>query len=120
MKCLFLPAIILISLSSNAQTYWQQRVDTRIDVTLDDKKHMLRGSEEFTYTNNSPDTLKFLYIHLWPNAYKHDHTPYAEQKYRNGTTEFYYAKESERGFIDSLQFSVNGNDVEYFYGREHT
>ena len=116
MKCLFLPAIILISLSSNAQTYWQQRVDTRIDVTLDDKKHMLRGSEEFTYTNNSPDTLKFLYIHLWPNAYKHDHTPYAEQKYRNGTTEFYYAKESERGFIDSLQFSVNGNDVEYFYG----
>jgi hypothetical protein len=98
------------------QVYWQQKVDTKIEVTLDDKKHMLRGYEEFTYTNNSPDTLRYIYIHLWPNAYKHDHTPYAEQKYRNHHTEFYYAKPFERGYIDSIQFSIDGNDVDYFYG----
>ena len=55
---------------SNAQTKsnWQQAVDYTIQVTLDDELHMLRGKEQFVYTNNSPHTLSFLYIHLWPNA----------------------------------------------------
>lgn len=107
-------SLSFVSLQSFAQAYWQQRVDTRMEVTLDDKKHMLRGHEEFTYTNNSPDTLKYLYIHLWPNGYKHDHTQFAEQKYRNGDKAFYYAKPSERGYIDSLNFTVNGVEVLYF------
>jgi len=100
--------------TAKAQGYWQQKVDTKIDVTLDDKKHMLRGFETFSYTNNSPDTLRYIYVHLWPNAYSHDHTEFAEQQYRNGKKDFYYAKESERGFIDSLDFTVDGKSVLYF------
>ncbi len=69
----------IMPLIASAQGYWQQKVDTRIEVTLDDRKHILRGFEEITYTNNSPDTLKYIYLHLWPNAYQHDHTPFAEQ-----------------------------------------
>jgi len=53
---------------------WQQEVNYTIQVTLDDQSHMLRGSEEFVYTNNSPATLNSLYIHLWPNAYKNSKT----------------------------------------------
>jgi len=117
MKQFVFPAALLLSATlSNAQNYWQQKVDTRIEVTLDDKKHFLHGFEEISYTNNSPDTLKYIYLHLYPNAYSHDHTQFAEQQYRNGTTDFYYAKESERGYIDSLQFSIDGNDVSFFYG----
>ncbi|HRO43713.1 MAG TPA: M1 family metallopeptidase [Flavipsychrobacter sp.] len=117
MKRIVLPAILLLVTSlSKAQSYWQQHVDTKIDVTLDDKKHTLHGYEEISYLNNSPDTLRYIYIHLYPNAYSHDHTQFAEQQYRNGKTDFYYASPAERGYIDSLQFSIDGNDVDYFYG----
>ena len=57
-----------------AQEYWQQQVNYRIDVELDDVNHMLRGVESMEYTNNSPDELDRIYIHLWPNAYKNDKT----------------------------------------------
>ena len=105
---------ILITCNAIAQPAWQQRVDTKIEVRLDDKKHFLHAFEEFTYTNNSPDTLKFIYIHLWPNAYKNDRTPFAKQLDVNGNTNFYYAKPKDRGYIDSLQFTVDGESVEHF------
>lgn len=107
--------LTLLITSSFAQTpYWQQEVNTKIDVTLDDKKHFLHGFETITYKNNSPDTLSYLYIHLWANAYKHDHTAFAEQQYQQGKTDFYYAKASQRGYIDSLDFEVAGNDLNYY------
>ncbi len=112
----FLAALCCLAPVCRAQSYWQQHIATKIDVTLDDNQHILRGHEVMEYTNNAPDTLKFIYIHLYPNAYSHDHTAFAEQQYQNRKTDFYYAKETERGFIDSLQFSIDGNDVEYFYG----
>lgn len=107
-------AFLLPIIASGQKPYFQQRVDTRIDVTLDDVHHTLHGQEEFTYTNNSPDTLKYLYIHLWPNAYSHDHTEFAEQQYRGGNKKFYFAKPSQRGYIDSLQFEVDGREVLHF------
>lgn len=111
----FLSAIaLLLPLSSIAQNNWKQEVDTRIDVRLDDINHMLYAYEEFDYTNNSPDTLKFIYIHLWPNAYKNDKTPYSRQQDINGGTAFYYSQHKDRGYIDSLQFSVNGQAVEHY------
>ncbi|HTM64906.1 MAG TPA: M1 family metallopeptidase [Flavipsychrobacter sp.] len=117
MKQILLPlGLFLVSQITSAQSYWQQKVDTRIEVSLDDKGNMLRGFEELTYHNNAPDTLHYLYFHLWPNAYSHDHTAFAEQQYRNGHTGFYYADAAARGFIDSIQFVIEGNEVAYFYG----
>ncbi len=108
-KNILLIAFIAISFAFKApsSSYWQQRVNYNIDVELDDVNHILRGYEEFEYTNNSPDTLNYIFIHVWPNAYKHDHTPFAKQQVENGDTKFYYADESDRGFIDSLKFEVN-------------
>ncbi|MCD6013848.1 MAG: hypothetical protein K0Q79_3710 [Flavipsychrobacter sp.] len=108
MKHLFIAFAIIYTSASFAQPAWQQRVDTRIDVTLDDNNHMLRAYEEITYTNNSPDTLRYIYIHLWPNAYKHDHTPYERQQQTNRSKTFYYSKAADKGYIDSLQFNVDG------------
>lgn len=113
MKRFIFTLTLFSALTANAQTYWQQHVATKIDVRLDDVEHYLHGREEFVYTNNSPDTLRNICIHLWPNAYKHDHTPYARQQDRNGDTKFYYAKEADRGFIDSLEFSVDGRPVDH-------
>ncbi len=47
--------------------YWQQRVDYRIDATLDPQKNTLTGRETIRYHNNSPDTLHYLWLYLEQN-----------------------------------------------------
>jgi len=62
-----------------AQDYWQQEVNYRIEVLLDDKKHELHAFETIEYINNSPDVLSEIYMHLWPNAYKNRSTALCKQ-----------------------------------------
>jgi len=47
--------------------YWQQQVDYEIDVEIDDENQRLIGSERITYTNRSPDPLKYIWLQLDPN-----------------------------------------------------
>ena len=47
--------------------YYQQKADYIIDITLDDEKQTITGSETVTYTNNSPDALPYLWIQLDQN-----------------------------------------------------
>lgn len=49
--------------------YWQQRVDYVIDATLDDATQRITGRELITYHNNSPDTLRFLWVQLDQNLF---------------------------------------------------
>ena len=52
--------------------YWQQKVDYKIKATLDEDKRRLTASETITYTNNSPDTLRYLWLQLDQNKFKKD------------------------------------------------
>ncbi len=52
--------------------YWQNRADYKINCTLDTASHKVSGSVEISYTNNSPDQLKFLWLQLDQNIYKAD------------------------------------------------
>ncbi|MDZ7668282.1 MAG: M1 family metallopeptidase [Gammaproteobacteria bacterium] len=52
--------------------YWQQQVDYDIDVTLDEQARRISGSETITYHNNSPDTLRYLWLQLEQNAFRAD------------------------------------------------
>ena len=52
--------------------YWQQKVDYDIDVTLDEDARRLTGSATINYTNNSPDTLRFLWLQLDQNKFRSD------------------------------------------------
>ncbi|MSR36198.1 MAG: M1 family peptidase [Gemmatimonadetes bacterium] len=47
--------------------YWQQRVDYRIDATLDVAKNEIAGRETVHYQNNSPDRLDYLWMHVEQN-----------------------------------------------------
>lgn len=116
MKLLRSFIVSLLSLSSaclSAQSYFQQEVNYTIDVTLDDKNHALQATEKIEYINHSPDALSFIYMHLWPNAYKNNSTPLAKQLYESGETKFYRAGESDRGYIDQLDFKVNDQPVKW-------
>lgn len=103
----------------NRQADWQQNVNYHIDVTLDDQKHILRGFETMEYVNNSPNNLDSIYIHLWPNAYKNDQTAFARQMLENGDTKFYFSKEESKGYIDSLDFFVNGKSCIWKFDDQH-
>ena len=91
-----------------SQSYWQQQVDYRIDVSLSDAGHTLDGFEKINYTNHSPDTLHFIWFHCWPNAYRNDKTAFSEQLLLNGRTDFYFSNRDQRGYINRLDFKVNG------------
>ncbi|HNA56565.1 MAG TPA: M1 family metallopeptidase [Chitinophagales bacterium] len=106
------------SVYAQQASYWQQHVDYEINVVLDDVNHMLNGSIAMRYTNNSPDVLNEIWIHLWPNAYKDNSTAFAKQKLESGDVKFHFADESERGFIDNLNFKVNGEEVTLTYDEE--
>jgi hypothetical protein len=112
MKSLLL-FLILFNCGLSSKAYWQQHTGTHINVVLDDKNHYLRGFETIVYANNSPDTLRYIYIHLWPNAYKNDRTQFCEQQVNNGKTDFYYSPHNEKGFIDSLQFIIDGDQHDF-------
>jgi hypothetical protein len=52
--------------------YWQNRADYNISCTLDTTLHKVTGEVTITYTNNSPDNLKFLWLQLDQNIYRKD------------------------------------------------
>ncbi len=88
--------------------YWQQHLNYNIDVSLNDVDHSLTGFIQIDYFNNSPDTLTFIWFHIYPNAYKNDRTAFSDQLIENGSTEFYFSQEKDRGYINQLNFEVNG------------
>lgn len=102
------------NLIKTRQAGWQQQVNYTISVSLDDSKHMLRATEQIVYINHSPDELKEIYIHLWPNAYRNTETAFARQQLENGSTDFYYSREEDKGWIDSLDFKVNGQRARWY------
>ena len=50
--------------------YWQQRADYDLKATLDTAAKALHGELTIRYTNNSPDTLRFLWFQVEQNAFK--------------------------------------------------
>ncbi len=49
--------------------YWQQRADYSIAIELDDENQHIVGSETITYHNNSPDSLRYLWLQLDANLF---------------------------------------------------
>jgi hypothetical protein len=96
-----------------SQEYFQQEVNYKINVSLNDSLHELHAFEKLEYINHSSDTLQFLWFHLWPNAYSNNNTQLAKQVFRaNGKSKLFDDPELS-GFIDSLDFKVNGRQVQW-------
>jgi hypothetical protein len=93
------------------QPYFQQEVNYKIEVALNDTAHTLSAFQRIQYINNSSQSLDFIYFHLWPNAYKNNNTALARQLLEQNRTALYFSKPEERGYIDSLDFKVNGKPV---------
>jgi hypothetical protein len=107
MRWFLLISILFSALSGTSQNpYWQQEVNFSISVQLNDQEHTLDGFEKIEYINNSPDTLNFIWMHVWPNAFRTDKTAFSDQLLRNGRTDFYFSEKEERGYINRLEFRI--------------
>lgn len=70
-RSIFSACVTLVILQVSAQDYrWQQHVNYLMDVDMDVKTHQYQGSQELSYTNNSPDTLYRVFYHLYFNAFQ--------------------------------------------------
>ncbi len=52
--------------------YWQNRADYLIDAHLDDSTNVLTATVRISYTNNSPDSLPYLWLALDQNTFQPD------------------------------------------------
>ena len=113
--------LVFISLTLAGQkNYWQQVVNVTINVALNDVEHTLDAYESLEYINHSPDTLRFIWFHLWPNAYKNDKTAFSEDLLRARRTDFYFSKASDKGYINQLDFKADGKSVITIFDSTHT
>ncbi len=71
MKNLFIICFLLCSFNLFAQAdRWQQRIKYTMDVSLDVSTNIVKGKQKMEYTNNSPDTLRRVFLHLYWNAFQ--------------------------------------------------
>ncbi len=98
--------------------YYQQQADYKMSLELDDANSRLSGYETITYTNNSPDELKFLWIQLDQNMRApNSKSPLIE---KGGVTlkpsafaKTYMKNVFKRGFNIEKVLDVNGKGLEY-------
>jgi hypothetical protein len=57
--------------------YWQQKADYQIEATLDEEALTISGEETITYHNNSPETLRYLWLQLEQNMRRNDSDTYS-------------------------------------------
>jgi len=72
MKKVFVLFILHVSVFCVAQSkgYWQQKADYKMDVSMDVETYQYKGKQKLVYTNNSSDTLRRVYYHLYNNAFQ--------------------------------------------------
>lgn len=108
-KFLLLNILLVLFLNGICQDdYWQQKLDYKIKVTLIDSTHTLQGEMSLSYQNQSPDTLTYIWFHVYPNAFKNDKTAFSDQVLENGSTAFYFSTDNQKGYMNRLNFSVDG------------
>lgn len=58
------------TLMAQNSNYWQQEADYKMDVVMNVNNYQYKGNQQLVYTNNSSDTLRRVYYHLYNNAFQ--------------------------------------------------
>ena len=83
--------------------YWQQKADYEMEITLHDSIKQITGTTILKYTNNSPDSLDRIYLHLYPNAFQVGSVKYREYVGNAGrVSRAKYFKDQLDGFTSKI------------------
>lgn len=92
------------------KAYWQQDVQYKIYATMNEDSNVIEGAEELTYWNNSPDTLTYVYFHMYQNAFvKGSYLEHLELE--NKVKTMMGPNESEGRGIAVKDITADGHDV---------
>ncbi|MBO6878994.1 M1 family metallopeptidase [Winogradskyella sp.] len=104
--------------------YYQQQADYKMDIEIDDVNARLYGDETITYTNNSPDELKYLWVQLDQNMRARDSkTPLINSSgigpatSASRATRSYLKESFDGGFNIEHVKDVNGKDLPHTINR---
>jgi hypothetical protein len=93
--------------------YWQQDVHYTIKANIDETTDIIDGDEQLTYYNNSPDTLYFVYFHMYQNAFQPG--AYLDDLQKNNGVKPAYGKyEGGQQGIVVQNISVNGRELKTY------
>lgn len=67
---IFLIQLISGNVFAQKTNYWQQHVDYKMQIEVDEVNFRYDGKMKLVYTNNSPDILKKVYFHVYYNAFQ--------------------------------------------------
>jgi hypothetical protein len=95
-------------------TYWQQEVNYRITGTLDEARGTLAGGEEISYTNNSPNTLERISLHLHLNAFRPG-SRWADMDSLERRRRFNDLKDPDYGYARISNVMIGGQAVSVSY-----
>ena len=118
---LFLTLVFIVSsLHSEQNGYWGQDVEYVMEIILLDSVHQLSGKTSITYTNQSPDTLNEVFMHLYPNAFQTGSVKYREylNNYGRGSRAKFF-KDGLDGYESRIvihSFSVSQQKEDILYG----
>jgi len=62
--------VLAQAVQTSSVGYWQQRVKYVMDIDVNAETNRFRGKQKLEYWNNSPDTLREVYYHLYWNAFQ--------------------------------------------------
>ncbi len=100
---LFILLIALVyPICAEAKDYFQQKLLYKIDARLIAAGNQIRATQDLVYINNSPDTLKKIYFHLYFN------------KYRKGAYMQNRRRPFQRGYIEILSVQEEGRENQNF------
>ena len=109
---------IFVASAQNNTSYWQQKVDYKMEIDMDVENHQYKGTQELTYANNSPDTLYRVFYHLYFNAFQ----PGSQMDVRSRTIEDASSKildriskltPSEIGYIRPTLLTQDGQNLQF-------
>ncbi len=105
--------------------YWQNRADYSLEVSLDEDEHLLAGKVQISYTNNSPEPLPFIWIHLEQNRFTADSrgtltTPISGNRYSGDTDGGYTIRNlrsqlDKRGSEPNSRYLINDTRMQVFF-----
>ena len=83
--------------SGDTVVYWQQRIAYTITATLHEPQQRVRARARMSYVNNSPDTLREMYVHQYLNAFRPRSTWSAIDE-REGRERFQRLRDPDYGY----------------------
>jgi hypothetical protein len=90
--------------------YWQNKADYEINATINPTDHTVTSTVTISYTNNSTDDLRFIWLQLDQNIYKKDSRASATTTTQGGR----WANEqfTEGNVLKSVKLVMNGKKIE--------